>query len=88
MILKGLQVPHYLDLETSLDEEGYHPWLQWSEEWDLICGISSITSCKTGKLINGADKLMQHRFFSRMLALIKPCFHSDAVTDNASRLSK
>jgi hypothetical protein len=31
---------------------------------------------------------MQHKFFSRMLVPIEPCFHSDAVTDNANKPPK
>ena len=43
-----------------------------------------MTSCKVGRMINGGDKVMQQRFFSKTLVLIRDEFHKEAVTDNAS----
>lgn len=51
---------------------------------EQIFGDSAMTSCKEGRMINGGDKVMQQRFFSRTPVLIRGEFHREAVTDNAS----
>lgn len=51
---------------------------------EIICGDSALTSCNMGRPINGGDKEIQQRFFSKTLVLIRGDFHKEAVTDNAS----
>ena len=50
----------------------------------MISGDSAMTSCNDWKCINGGEREMQQRFFSRTLVLIRGDFHKEVVTDNAS----
>lgn len=51
---------------------------------EAICGDSALTSCNMVRLINGGDKVIQQRFFSKTLEVTRGDFHREAVTDKAS----
>ena len=59
-------------------------WMKMECSVELICGDSAMTSCNDGKCINGGDREMQQRFFSRTLVLIRGDLHREVTTDNAS----